>query len=66
MNANRPDADIFVPRLSGPSSGTSSANEQTCKNPQSKGEELTQEFSTKKQAHCTVSIEMQIRKWSSA
>ena len=45
------DAEVFVPSLRGPSTGVSSTTEQTCEQHQLKGEELTQEFPTKKQAY---------------
>ena len=49
LQADRLDAEVFVSRLKGTSLGVYSTTEQTCKHHQLKGEELTQEFPTKKQ-----------------
>jgi len=51
LQVDRLDAEVFVSRLRGPSMGVSSRTEQTCGHHQLKGEKLTQEFPTKKQAY---------------
>jgi hypothetical protein len=51
LQVDRMDAEVFVSRLRRPSLGVYSTNEQTCEHHQLKGEELTQEFPTKKKAY---------------
>ena len=45
------DEEVFVSRLRGPSLGVYSTTERNCEHQQSKGEEITQDFPTKKQAY---------------
>jgi hypothetical protein len=51
LNVERLVAEDFVSRLRGPSLDVSSTTDQTCEHHQLKGEELTQEFPTKRQAY---------------
>ena len=51
LNVDRLDAEVFVSRFMGPSMGVYWTTEQTCEHHQLKGEELIQEFPTKKQVY---------------
>jgi len=51
QKVDRLDAEVFVSRLRGQSLGVYSTTEQTCEHHQLKGEEITQEFPTKKQSY---------------